>query len=264
MPLTLAQKSDVRRHLGYPVIGLPNNQQLGSGNAGYRFFAVWGQLEYRLNNLNADEEARLTGYAYGALALIGNNPNPGDTISVTFTGGGLAAPVTLTATAQPGDTPLIFLNRLAALGATNPQLQNAQYRAVTPFQSGIYSYAQTPLPEIAFTNPAGFTMSTSFTGATAPQVTANGALLPPSASLDGINTIWGYLPILNGLENALLGTSQNLDTAKADVWTARANELGQRRSMYIGWTRHLSNYLAIPINRGRFSSIAGPRASALA
>src|ERR1700751_4112508 len=102
MAITLAAKSSIRRHLNYPVIGLPlistGGGTLGSGAAGFRWFQAWGFLEYRLNNLNPDEEARLLGSGYAALALTGPPPNPGDTLSVTFSGGGLPSPVTITAT----------------------------------------------------------------------------------------------------------------------------------------------------------------------
>ena len=56
MALTDAQKVDVRRYCGYPVFG----SEVGS-NAGYRFFQAYGELEFRMNNLAAEEETVVTG-----------------------------------------------------------------------------------------------------------------------------------------------------------------------------------------------------------
>ncbi len=52
MPMTDAEKTDVRRFCGYPAYG--------AGDAGFqswRFYQVYGTLEYRLNNLSDAELA---------------------------------------------------------------------------------------------------------------------------------------------------------------------------------------------------------------
>lgn len=51
------QKTDIRRHCGYPAYGAGN-----AGNMGWRFFTAYGALEYRLNNLLAAEESVVTNY----------------------------------------------------------------------------------------------------------------------------------------------------------------------------------------------------------
>jgi hypothetical protein len=48
---TDAQKTDIRRHCGYPAYGATS-----AGNMGWRFFTAYGALEYRLNNLSCSEE----------------------------------------------------------------------------------------------------------------------------------------------------------------------------------------------------------------
>lgn len=52
MAFTDQQKIDIRRHLGYPVFGGVPTQAFG-----HRFFQWYGTLEFRMNNLSADEEA---------------------------------------------------------------------------------------------------------------------------------------------------------------------------------------------------------------
>jgi hypothetical protein len=52
--LTDAEKTDARRFCGYPAYGAAP-----SGNTGWRFYQVYGALEYRLNNLSPSEETVL-------------------------------------------------------------------------------------------------------------------------------------------------------------------------------------------------------------
>lgn len=257
MPLTNAQKANVRRHLRYPVIGLfkagPAGATFGSGAAGWRFFQSWGHLEYKMNNLNPDEEARLLGSTYGSILLIGPQPNTGDQISITLSGGPILTPQVLTATAPAAtasvpDTRISLVNLIAAACANNGTLQTAGVLSLSPYGTGPFAQNAAAIAECAFVCAQAFTLSNaSGTGILVPQIANQPAVLGPSASLDGITTINGYLPILDGLEAAYAGTSQNLDTIKADVWTARSNEAGQRRSMYENWVQMLSDYLGIPV-----------------
>lgn len=254
MPLTFTQKTEIRRHLKYPVIGLirqsPGGGTLASGFAGYRYFQAYGAMEYKLNNLNPDEEAKLLGTALAAVAFVGNGPNPGDSVSVTFSGAGISPSQTVTATypspTPPGDGKLWLANQLAALVQANTVLQGAGVQGIAPYGTGAFAQSAVPLPEVAFVAPASFAISTAFSGAAAPAITATGALVPPSTSLDGVTTIWGYLPIAAGLENAWLTSSQNLDTIKADVWKGRSNEAGARRSLYEQWCQQMADFLGIP------------------
>lgn len=52
MAFTDAEKTDIRRHCGYPAYG-----SAPSAFQGYRFFTAFGQLEYKINNLAVAEEA---------------------------------------------------------------------------------------------------------------------------------------------------------------------------------------------------------------
>jgi len=258
MALSWAQKSDTRRHLMFPVAGLLRTSGAGgtlaTGAIGYRWLQAYGFLEYRMNNLNPDEEARLTGKAYSSLAFFGPQPNEGDTVTVTLSGGNIATPQTLTAVAPApsgNDNRITLVNLLASAAGQNGVLQAAEVEGLSPYGTGSYSLMSVPFPEIAFTSPVPFTMQATGSGITYPQITANGVFLSPSASLDGVTVTWGYLPILNGLESAFGGASQNLDTLEASVWVGRLNEIGQRWSLYKHWQVMLSEFLGIPINPDR-------------
>jgi hypothetical protein len=255
MALTLAQKSNVRRHLKFPVVGNLNISPAGgafaTGFQGFRFFQAYGAMEFRLNNLAADEEARLVGRAYAAAALVGPQPNPGDTVSVTLSGGNIASPQTLTTIAPaavPGvDARLPMVMDLAAQCNRNAVLQAALVLALSPYGTGPLAQNAIPIPEVSFTSPVQFTIAATGSGVLSPGITATGAFLTPTTSLDGgITTIWGYLPILDGLENAYATTSDNLDTSRADVWYGMSNELGKRRSLYESWVALMADFLGIP------------------
>ena len=51
------QKTDIRRFCGYSAYGASP-----AGNLGWRFFAAYGLLEYRMNNLSAAEASVALGY----------------------------------------------------------------------------------------------------------------------------------------------------------------------------------------------------------
>lgn len=259
MALTDAQKAQVRRHLKYDVIGLmtmsPGGASLGNAAAGYRYFTAYGRLEWRMNNLQTSEEAILLGTAMGGISMVGPQPNPGDTVSVTLSGGSISAPQTLTTApfALTGsDGRLVFCQQLAALAASSTVLRAAGIISMTPYGTGPFAAIAVPLPEVGFSSPTAFTISAAGTGVIVPQVTSQGVLTPPSVSLDGgVTTIFGYVNILNGLEAAYASSSDNLDTARADVWHARGNELGLRMSLYETWVGMMSDFLGVPVNPQR-------------
>lgn len=54
-----------------------------------------------------------------------------------------------------------------------------------------------------------------------------------------------YLPNLTLLETALMGTSDNLDTAQAAIWTHNAREQADRENLYNSKRRSLCEYIGI-------------------
>jgi hypothetical protein len=57
VPLTDAEKTDARRFCGYPAYGAG-----AAGFQGWRFFQVYGLMEYRLNNLSCAELVVIRNY----------------------------------------------------------------------------------------------------------------------------------------------------------------------------------------------------------
>jgi hypothetical protein len=75
MALTDAEKTDARRFCGYPAYG--------AGSAGFqnwRFYQVYGLMEFRLNNLAAAEEAVLRRYLATLTTLEFAVPRSGENL----------------------------------------------------------------------------------------------------------------------------------------------------------------------------------------
>jgi len=64
MAFSDAEKADIRRFCGYPAYGKAN-----SGMQNWRFFQVYGLLEFRMNNLS-DAEAAVVRRYLGTLTVL--------------------------------------------------------------------------------------------------------------------------------------------------------------------------------------------------
>ncbi len=257
MPLSIAQKSGIRRHLGYPTVGIAVTNAAGGslmdGSIGYRYFQAYAFMEYKLDNFNPDEEARITGNAYGSI-LVQGNTQPGDTITVTLSNGPLTNPVSVTYTAGSSDTALSMAVGVANLVNQNAALLSAGFYAVAPYGTGPYAYRPggIPLAAMSVLGTQSYTFAAAATGSTSAAVTSNGAILTPRAVLtdpftNQVTQIYGYLPILDALETGAVGTSEDLDTLKADVWSARQDELEEREKLYKFWRMRLSKFMFVPL-----------------
>ena len=263
MPLTIQDKVNIRRHLGYPVAGLlrisPAGGTIASAGNAYRFFESYGQLEYRMNQLAPSEEATLTGKAYGAIGF--NNSNtpivPSTVISVTLnsTAFGGANPITHNYTVQASDTLLTICGEISNLFALDTNFTGAGFYAINDYGSGPWSEQIVPFPIASFIGPdntTSFTIAVSGGGNTQPQVVANGQLQPPVIT---INTtippliIYGYLPILDYLEGAYGAVTSDLSTHKSREWTRNPHELAEQRQIYNQWRYRLAAYLGLSIDR---------------
>ncbi len=276
--LDLALQDDVLRHLGYPHAGLyrnsPSGGTLADGAAGYRYWTAYAQVLWRMNNMLPIGEARLAGKVYGWIDILGK-PSAGDVVTVTLTGGGLLSPVTLSVTAgqpqNPGNvaggyidpdnaTSMTQVNLTVAIAqaaAANPTLVAANIQVVAPYGTGPYVQRVYPSPTVAFTSPSSpFTISASAPGDVGLQVGNSGVLQSPYLPVNGssrTSRMYGYVPVLDYLEAAQAGTTDNLDTWKADVWTARPTEIRERAHLYHIWRCKLGEYLGIPLGENVYA-----------
>lgn len=256
MPLLEYQKSDIRRHLGFPVVGLysqsPAGASLANLNSGYRFFESYGQLEYRMNQLKPDEESRITGNVYAAIGFANANTPiiPGTAITVTLNCAAFATnPVTLSYTVQSSDTLLTIVSAFANLAALNTVFTNAGGQAVNEYGTGPWSNTIVPVPITSFIVPAtALSVAVTGGGNTVPQVFTQGVLLPPILSIDTTipsQLIYGYLPILNTLETAFASSTNNLSVSVAREATLRSSELREREWLLDAWRAKLAEFLGV-------------------
>jgi hypothetical protein len=257
-------KMNIRRLLGYPTAGQPrispSGASLADSGISWRFMEAYGMLEFRMNNLTPTEESSITGNPMASIQFSGPAPTGGDSNSFTFTGSFTGSPITVgPVVAVLGDQLINYVNRIANAINSNSALLAAGFYSLAPYGTGPYSQTSFPLPEVAIVNQNAtiFTLSmTVNSGNTYPILASAGvANFPfPQATVDPSTnpaTIkYGYIPILTYLEGAHAGATQNLDTAKADVWTARPNEIRLRTDLLRQWKHNLSGFLGIPQQRG--------------
>ena len=62
-----------------------------------------------------------------------------------------------------------------------------------------------------------------------------------------VTVVQTYLGTLRGLETAVPGAGQNLDTDKAAVWTHNRDEVADRLSLLDTWRRRLCGFLGVPL-----------------
>lgn len=257
MPLPDAIKVKIRDHLKYGVAGMyrvsPAGGTTATGSNGYRFFQAYGQLEYRMNNLSANEEAMVTGDAVGSVGFNGLDPVVGNVFTVNISGGGLSTPVTITVTASEGDKPYHLAAKVALAINGNTTLQAARFYAIALFGTGPFSQGtEIPLPECNILAKEEFTITASAAGSpTAVFITAQGDRIAYDASLDGRTTLFGFIPILDALKGAVASASQNFDTKRADVWYGRSSEMALRIAAYEQWRVQFGDFMGLVLNPSR-------------
>ena len=259
--LSEQQKIEIRRHLGYPVVGnplvSPSGGTLASGFIGWRFHQVYGLLEWRMNNLQPFEEAILFGLATAGIvvqsaAAPGGQADVPDGLIVSLE---IKQPSTGVAVIDEIITYITGANEtIFSVGAAfaagilaNGILVGAGFWAVSPFKP---SSNTPPFPGIQIICSSGSFIVIPVNSA--PLFLAvqpgSGQFMNPIATFgDPAATIRGYIPILDALETQIAQASDNLDTTKADVWTAREDEVQIREHLYDRWRRKVAQFLALPL-----------------
>lgn len=250
--LTFGQKVDIRRHLRTPFAGFPTSGYYG----GIRTVLTVGQLEYYMNNLQAEEEASLTGFPLGALALFGA-PTLGDVITATVN----SVPCAYTVTAGDVANPVLNLQPISPLDSVAFNLAtaiNAKPSAGVQAAGGLNFKASPPvtLPsqsQVTMT-AAGltFTLAVAVTSSTmTAQVVENGSVYPHPNVQTVINgaqaTVYGYIPICNALESQVGDSTGYLATwmNQADVAHFRADSIAARVQVYRWWCKQMGVALSV-------------------
>lgn len=235
--ITDEHRSDCRRHLRYPAMNYSAPSGMNTGG-------IWPlneiTLDAKLDQLTATGIAKLTGSALGGMLLAGN-PQSGDTITLNIFSAELPEDGVDLVIENQNFTLNTFAHAVAAAINANVTLQAQRF------------FAMRRDSEVYVVCPETFSFSVMGSGGTSVGRTAFGSKAEPAAIVGaddaGIAIVkYGYLSILNHLQNEIAGATQNLDTRKADVWEARADEVKQREALYERWQRMLSEFLGVPIN----------------
>jgi hypothetical protein len=233
--------------MGVPVLGVQD-----SGFAlGYRFTNVMGLLEYRMNNLQPNEYAKITGTPTAASAVYGG-VQVGNTLSVTINQN---SPIVYTV--QPSDllAPDPVLSAVQNIANLINQTVGSQWIASAQPAVTYSPTAVAPGPKTwqlaviaAPTNQEAFTIAVSGTGGLIGYVVLQGALPNPQQTFndDGMTAV-GYLAICDYLESKTAISSDLMKYTQADVVTLRRDELGARDGLYMYWRRRLADVFGIPL-----------------
>ena len=221
-----------------------------------------------MNNLQPNEEARLTGKPYGAIGFSQGNPVmslipvfPGSTFTVSIASAILSAsPVTETYTVVDGDTFLTICGKVANQFAQNGVFSSAGMIAVNDFGSGPNGQPNNAsqlvtFPIVSFMAPfpgQAFTITVTGSGQTIPQIVQQGIPLNPSLTSNLTyppTVVWGYLPICNYLEDQMVGSvSDNLAVYKGNNATLRVSEMKDRQKLFKMYCNRMAVYLGIMKN----------------
>lgn len=229
--LTQQQKVAIRRHAGIPFAGTAQAGRL----FGWRFEIHVEDLEYKMNNMQPNEEQLLTGLAMGSWKL-GGRPTVGDVLS--FVVGATTVNYTVTDSdfdippnpINPSDSSVLYAIALSAANAINANgtLAAAGYTAVgvQPAQQFSPSYMPPYFAEVILTAPgdAAPVLSSSVSGTTSLITDNPGSQCPVTAtfvnSVTGAQTtVFGYIAVCDSLA---MGMTQ----AGLSLWLQSASGAG--------------------------------------
>lgn len=242
---------DVLRHLGYPALAVNRSGQGSIGQVrNYMLNTSLYAPQDRLAELDAGDEAKLTGACVGVVTLTGQDPAVGNTVAVSVGGSqDFSGTQTLSVTAIAGMSKFDIAASLVSQLTANQTLVAAGFIPGGAFQGeAVLNPDQNP--SFILRAPDPFTLTTTGSGLTTAFVSLQGVHVYPYAPVsknpDGSqNVIYGYIPLLNYLESCIAGVTLNADVAKAGSYV-RGRELKERKELQEIWKNKLSNFLGVP------------------
>lgn len=268
MALGESDKSEIRRHLGYPDPGSPANIPGGppyfnsfgqaNGMLGERMSPAYYQMEYRMINVGTTLEVALIGtnstffsnFIAASSALINvvaAVPVPGETETLQIDG------EFVTYTIEPGDTAALI-----ATGIANAVLNNADMAAIVqPIVNGASLIIESrelgarwnSLHIRAWGSPS-CTLNVVDPVLTTPILTLVGGISPPGPQyIDPDQTpqlpIYGALPIVQFWERSIAKAEQNFDMRQAGEYVVEPKEFAKRRGAYVAACRDMAQQLGV-------------------
>lgn len=241
----------IRRHLGIPFA---NTAQAGR-LFGWRFAIHVEDLEYKMSNMAPNEEQLITGYAVGSWQ-VSDQPSAGDVLlfTVTDANGIHQVPYTVTTAdlnpaaniTNPAEASPTFSIALNAASKVNQALNALGYTASAAMPADLFSPQYFPpfFSQVIITGPSStlFTIGAQVTGTTNFIVGDPVYPCPVNQNIQGVPT-YGYVAILDAIQNRVPSADLTLWIEKADVVTFRKDEVRARLQLYRTMCEFLSRDL---------------------
>lgn len=238
--LAQRQKVAIRRHLGVPFAGTAQAGRL----FGWRFAIHVEDLEWKMSNLQPNEEQLITGNAVGSWGIY-DVPTIGDvlTFNVIDALGTHSVPYTVTFAdlhpqqniVNPSEASVTFQIALNVATAINLALNARGYQASAAAPADIPAppYFAPYFSEVIITGPGPtvFAISASVVGTTNVIVQEQVYPSPVTAQINGTQ-LYGYVALLDALSMRVLSADLTLWIEKADVVTFRKDEVRARKAPY--------------------------------
>jgi hypothetical protein len=268
--LSESDKSEIRRHLGYPDPGSPANIPGGppyftsfgqaNGMLGERMSPAYYQMEYRMINVGATLEVALIGtesqyfsqFIAAASAQVTataiGTPQPGDILTLQIDGEYVTYQLT------SSDTPTTALTGLASMvlqsadlsAIVQPSLASGSVLTIEARELG----ARWNSLHIRAWGANSMTLAVLSPSTGMPTLTLTGGMSPPGPSyVDPDQTpslpIYGALPLVRFWESSIAKAEQNFDMRKAGEYVVEPREFAKRRGAYIAACRDMAQQLGV-------------------
>jgi hypothetical protein len=275
MALSEADKSEIRRHLGYPDPGSPANIPGGppyfasfgqaNGMLGERMSPAFYQFEYRMINYGPTAEVALVGTnsvyfsqflaaaaAQANFAMLGA-PGQGEQITFQVDGEYIVYPLSSTDNANTICASVAAdLQANADIAAvvqstpTGPQLIVEAREAGNRWNSLRVRAWGSPSCTVALVQPGTAIATTTLVGGISP---------PGPSYVDPDQTpslpIYGALPIVQFWERGIAKAEANFDMRRADVYVVEPHEYAKRKAAYIGACRDMAQQMGVQYFGGK-------------
>lgn len=258
--LTEDQKSEIRRHLGYPAASRGHLPYTSLQTQLFHFDQASSFLEQRMDLLTPLDEAKVTGDVIGVLAFVGPEPSSGSTFTISITSSDLVSAISVgPITFVDGDTLEKMASKLSRAIAMDAALATARISGGGPYGPGLAGQ-DIPLPQVILKAPKVFTIAITAMTGIGVVIQQQGQHVEPHA--DGItggscggsfesssSNVYGFLPILAKLDALILGSSGRAQIARSGDYV-RGDELNERIRLYNRYRKLLAEFMGVELPNG--------------
>lgn len=269
--LTEPQKTEIRRHLGYPEPatalnfpgGPPYSATFGQAGAhiGDRYTEAYYDLEYRLIDLpetgvvailgaNADAFPGYTGPAAANITVATQGASAAVAGTLPLQIGTEAASVSVSVDQTAAQIAAEVVQAILNLTIAPTLVVAIQTGNAVRVESRAVGADMNTFPVRAWGNGDTTFAITDTTASPAPTMTLRGGLTPPGPRWTNPDTnppqlMYGHLPIIRYWEEQIPNAADGMDTRQAGKFTQERAEYAKRKAAYISACRDMAQTLAV-------------------